>query len=225
MKTEYDQLISNALRTDPIAEAEVLVGSEDKNDPVVNAVGFTLMRTNMADRDRLMKLTDDTTHSMELGEYLRVVSLEGFEPVLTIPFVGREQISEEFRVLFSPADCILLSFDTYGGDHVNGGNFYYNWKPTSAQTSFGPHLSSGSWTQVDSEWIWAGYHDCREALRFHLRQLRTLGSFVNPWLVDERPWMCHYMDTDGGYQHGKYDPIIQERLAMLPDSVRKAIRI
>ena len=61
--------------------------------------------------------------------------------------------------------------------------------------NWGEFTSSGSFKHPDgfvtsdvrdaaynnNELIWVGYHDCREALRFHIRRLREDGTFLNPW--------------------------------------------
>lgn len=220
---DYDQLIKNAITTDCLSDAERLTGQSYKTSKETESIGLILHLNNVQDRNRLLKLTDDTTHSNALADYLRIAFDERFVQVQHLRFVGKNNEQESMYFLFHPRDAILLVFETYGENHVNGGKFYYCWKPNSNKPEFGRHLSSGGWKEIDGQWFYGGDHDCREALRFHLRELRSLGSFVNPWVVDNHLWLCNYMDCDGSYDSEKYKAINRARLALLPHEVRKAI--
>jgi hypothetical protein len=220
--TDYDQLIHNALSTDPLEEAEVFTG-KSQNDDQTMWTGFAIVQENVADRNRLMDLTDDTKHASTLVDYMRIAQSEGFEIVHRVPFVDSDGGEESLYVLFHPTDAILLVFDTYRYRNVKGGQFHYNWRPTDRIARFYNCCSSGGWRKSDDVYTWEGSHDCREALRFKLRQLRKVGSFVNPWVIPKLPWMCHYMDCRGDYDHDRYERINRERLAALPPNVRAAM--
>jgi len=70
--------------------------------------------------------------------------------------------------------------------------------------------------------IYAGHHDCREAVKHNISKFLENGTFLKTW--KERPflWLLHHADTkDKGFDHEK---INQERIAMLPQDVQDAIK-
>ena len=168
----------------------------------------------------LLKLNDDTTLMNTLEDYLRIIKDEGFEIVSKIDFINDyESHDKESLFIAWHKDGILLVFDTYRGKDINGGHFYYNWKPNPDEKEWFYYTSSGCFNKDLKTYI--GSHDAREALRFHINQLREHGTFLSQWI--ERPfiWLLHFMDTRGD----KYDyPAINEaRISVLPDHVKKAI--
>jgi hypothetical protein len=74
---------------------------------------------------------------------------------------------------------------------------------------------------VSGDAVLIGSHDCREALTFNLSQLAAYGEFVEPWAKKPFLWLLHWHDTN----HSDYDhkAINRERLARLPNDVRKAL--
>ena len=160
-----------------------------------------------------------------------------------------ELYNDTMYVYWHPVDCILLVFDTfYSGKSVNGGNFYYNWLPNAENkgkrwefTSSGgyehPDGRSSDYKRVppdvwdaayeNNELFWVGYHDCREALRFHIRRLREGGTFLNPWKFSPIVWLTHWADRkddrDKSYDSSGYDDITLERFAKLPQKAQDAL--
>lgn len=237
--TNIDALIRQGLDFDPIAEAEKLTGQPCSGAfDTTSLVGLELMGIKRAALDESLSATDDTTFSNKLDNYQRIIGEEGFEKMLTIPFVNarwneRGNTAETYYIYFHPRDAILLSFDTFGGDQVNGGKFYYNWSPSKFTEAGTPDFdrritSSGHYTVANADqrkYIWCGDHDCREALRFNIRQLRLNGTFLNPWFEPQSLlWLLHHGDT---YELEKMDKsldqLVSERIAMLPAPTRKAI--
>jgi len=233
-----DQLIQNALSFDSLSEAEKLTGRSYKNDDTVTWLGIGLTQQNSADRQRLLEETDDTTFSNDLERYLRIVTDEGFELLLRDEFEcvldPQQPRQEAFYVLFSRAEGLLMEFNTFGDNHVNGGKFYYNWKPAwdiNDRSVLWPQglLSSGGYQKLpDGSYIWAGDHDCREAVRFHLRRLRQHGTFVTPWV--KRPYfsLLNYTERRQSPKQwpasGEYAKSITEaRLLRLPEDVQAAL--
>lgn len=237
-----DDAIGAALSYDALAEAEKETGHSYKTDKDTGMRGMLDHVMHGGRKDALLRAADDTVLSNDLDRYLRIISEEGFEQVLRLPFVavgygGKDARDEVFYVFWHDADGLLLAFDTYNTTHVNGGNLYYNIRPKPGILPRNSSLrhgatSSGGWHGQDGDeanWIWSGNHDCREALRYHLRQLRAHGEFVTPWVDQPFVWLLHYMDTKdatgtslpySGYDH---KAINKARIALLPAHVQAAI--
>ena len=220
-----DEKIGSILGADPLDIAEKITGTSYKDDSATVSLGMVLMQARRKELDTLMAQTDDTVFSNDTENYLRIVRSIGFQEILKVDFTNDySKAPESLYVFWHDADGILLKFDTYDTHRVNGGKFYYNWRPND-QTLRGPHvLSSGSYTEeTENGYVWAGDHDCREALRFHIRQLKTYGTFVKPWIRKPFLWLLHYVDTRSGT--GKYDfeAINNERIVLFPENVRKGM--
>lgn len=218
--------IASALSFDALHTAEQLTGRSYKDSKATEALGLALHIEHVQRKADLLRAAGDTVFSNTVADYLRIAAEEGFAVVLDLPFKGRvygeEEAADEHLYVLWHADGVLLKFDTHGGDSVNGGQFYYNWRPRNNAPEEGNDcLSSGGWERMADDWIWSGNHDCREALRYHLRQLRERGGFVKPWVRRPFLWLLHYMDekTEGF----DYKAVNRERLLMLPAEVRAVI--
>ena len=214
--------IDKLLAVDPLALAERMTGISYKDEthgegfdnPTI-LLGLALMQDNAAAKAQAMLETDDTMFSNELPRYRRIIEKFGFEEVLADPWRSKWEQNETFYV-FAHRDGLLLSFDTFDGNHVNGGKVYYNWRPAVDNpfscTSSG-HMTTGG--------VWIGDHDCREALIHNLNKLRNCGDFVCPWV--ERPflWLLNFDEPKvAGYDH---ETITQSRIDRLPQWVRDFI--
>lgn len=213
--------LDDVLRFDPLATAEKMTGTSYKEDPVALGLGFGLMQGHGAMKRKMLEERDDTTFSNKLDRYMRIAGEEGFREILKVPFTSASSGKQEcFYVMYHDADGILLMFDTYCGDSVNGGKFYYNVKMKPDDKNWRVR-SSGHFCQVGDDWIWVGDHDCREALRHHIAQLRANGGFIKEWVEQPFLWILHHGDTKvDGYD---YKAINAERIAMFPIEVQKAI--
>lgn len=217
-----DETIKKILGRDALAETEELTGASYKESEFTMQLGLLNHLEATADKERAMLATGDTAFSCSLSYYMSVAESIGFKTVLEVPFTTKSAWDERARneklfVLWR--DGILLVFDTYNTDGVNGGNFYYNWQG-SREKHFNV-LSSGGPARNDLS-IWVGHHDCREGLKFHIRQLEAHGRLLPKWV--ERPfmWLLHHGDTANNKPYD-YKAINTERIALLPREVREAI--
>lgn len=212
--------LNQLLKHDPFAEAERITGKRWSEDPTdaTSFLGLAISMQHGARTDAALTSMDDTTFSNQLDNYLRIVKSEGFEEVLRIPFAG-SGVNETFFIFYHRIDGILLQFDTFNAKSVNGGTFYYTIKPHDKTYFFREVVSTGGY--IDDETV-QGSHDCREAFRHKLAQLREHGTFVVKWPNQPFLWLLHYMDTkDDGYD---YKAINAARIAMLPQDVQANIR-
>lgn len=220
-KHQNARQINDALHFDPLAEAERVTGSLYKGSMETIELGVMLMQTHGVKKKQMLEANDDTTLSNKLDRYLRIVGEEGFREILKVPFTSpSSQKKECLYVMYHDSDGILLVFDTYGGDHVNGGKFYYNIR-LEPKASGHRVTSSGSYRQVGDGYVWVGDHDCREALRHHITQLRAHGEFVKEWVEQPFLWILHHGDTT--FEDYDYEMINSERIAMLPIEVQRSI--
>jgi hypothetical protein len=203
-------IIRDILDYDALANAEKQTGKSIHDDPLTQTIGFSDFIEHNKMKDSVLSSMDDTVFNDSLEGYLRKIKEEGFVEILAEPFQGH--YSEIFYVFYHIQDGILLKFDTYGGNRVNGGNFCYNWIPQLGENGIPTEeafrcTSSGGY---NSDWLWAGDHDCREALRYHIASLRKHGRFVTPWVREPFLWLLHYMDVkEENYDHKE---ITQRRL-------------
>ncbi len=233
-ETDMDGAIGKLLSRDPLAEMEDQFGLDhysQANQGQQMAMLGHAMALN-AEKQAVLQAANDSHFGTTLGEYLQILSDEGFSLTLKEPFTC-EGRSDSLYAFWHP-DGVFLVLDSYHG-RLNGGNFYYNWRPKNPDEwrTCGGVLSSGGWRSEskkapNSDWIWAGYHDCREAIRLRLRELRRVGSFVCPWQYDPYLNIWHYGDrrTTGKDIDQRLRALREStsrRIAMLPEHVRKAI--
>lgn len=216
------------LNFDGIAFAEEITGKSYKNDKGTDLLGIAMLMANNKAKLKHLQDMKDTTMSCSLEEYLAVVDALGFELVLDLPFTAPgwnkedSPVNEHFFV-FAHRDGILLNFDTYQGNRVNGGHFCYCWKPTVEKIDY-RIISCGMFYENESDGMyWGGDHDCREALKHKIETLRSHGEFMKKWPADSNIflWLLHYRDTKvEGYD---YRAITKERITMLPVWVQDMI--
>lgn len=227
--------LEKAMSTDPILEFEQISGKSYKDNTEednVAMMGYALARTS--EKHELLKQANDTFHGMRVDDYVKNITEFGFVEVYSESFTehhfGRD-VTEWLRVFWNEKHGLLLYFDTYNGV-INGGKCWYNWKPMTEGAY--RSTSSGSYYQSGEEWIWVGDHDCREALRFNIRNLLIGGPFIAQWRFQPRcMWITHWGETDslfGSYDHWhtetKHPATIrtEERISKFPEAVRAAIK-
>ena len=176
------------------------------------------------------------TFRMDIKDVLNEIEKFGFERVLDIPFMNCDGTKEEHLYgYFHYTYGIFLQFDSYGGNRVNGGHFYYQWKSNSGLTNH-KSLSSGGWTEITGGYIWSGYGDCRTDMFENITALACDGKFITPWInlkSISAPTLVHYMDYHADYNapwdvgYEMYKEALRtktsERFKMLPPQVQKAI--
>lgn len=219
-----DDAVRELLNVDPIAEAELEMGQSWHDNEAVTWLGMGKQLSKSRMSEKVLASLDDTVFSNTLEDYLRKTDAEGFRTVLDIPFRGtgwgQEGCTEHLIVRFHDEAGALLTFDTFGGDSVNGGRVSFNWI-TGGNYHHTLPLSGGC-ARKDKD-VFVGDFDCREALRLTMRQMRSVGPFVTPWIEQPFLWLLHYMDTKNeGYD---YRAINAERILMLPIEVQAAIGV
>lgn len=213
---EFKTELEERLAFDSLQAAEDIMGKSYKEDESVVGLGMLMMFENNARKKALLQANGDSCFSNSVADYLQIIRNEGFEKVFETPVEPNPHTDGDTYFIFWHPDGILLSFDTYNGK-VNGGKFYYNWKPSGSWKECCRYISSGGF-KGDA---WVGDHDCREAIRHNIRNLRENGEFLPIWA--ERPflWLLHYMDSKAeGYD---YKAITESRIALLPKYVQTAI--
>lgn len=223
MTVYTDEQVQRALSQDPIADAERVCGASYADDPGVAGLGFLLHAKKAETVAHMLKSRGDVTFSMPLEEYIAIVEKNGFERVYCEEFPNNDGGKDALMVFFREP-CQLLVFDTYRGQKVvNGGHVYYNWLPNDRNDMYRMQLTSsgGFRDSGDGTMLWAGYHDCREAVLFKLGQLEKYGKLVSPWVARPFLWLLHWMDTKiEGYD---YMAISNHRITKLPEHVRACI--
>ncbi len=224
---DNDDLIRKTLARNALREAEELTG-KDYTDKDTTGLGLLLHLQASAEKRFVMEASGDTAFRNTVKRYLRVAGEEGFSVVLEEKFKNDRDTECTYYIMWHP-DGILLSFDTFSWpgeeQNINGGNFYYNWKPKLNNTYWGVTRSG----HIAANGTWVGYHDCREGLRFHLRQLRECGDFVVPWVEDPHLWLMHYMNTSSvesehyAISSLKHAEFTEKNIKLLPGYVQKAI--
>ena len=212
--------LENRLKMDALQVAEDMTGTSYKEDESTVWLGMALMQENGKRKAELLTAQLDSNFSNKLDYYERVLAAEGFCKVFEMEIPHDQTHEKEYHdryFIYWHPDGLLLSFDSYFGNSVNGVHIYFNFRPTDVKEFW--HLQipvSGGGPAGLCESI-----DCREAIRYYLGKMRENGSFLPVW--EKRPflWLLHYMDTKTeGYDH---KAITEERIAMLPEHVRKAI--
>ena len=221
MSDELDRL----LKFDPLDTAERMLGRDNPNS--LN-LGLALHINHTQRKREALEALGDTTFSNKVDRYQEILALMGFELALELPFVAKgygngDPDREERYFIYAHRDGLLLCFDTYCGNMVNGATVYYNWIPHSTTNRWG-YTSSGRFEgYVDREnpGVWCGDHDAREALRHKIQGLRSAGSLLPKWRNRPWLWLLHYQDTkEPGYDH---KAITESRIRMCPKWVQDMI--
>jgi hypothetical protein len=177
------------------------------------------------------------TWGMDIFDVLTEIEQFGFRKVLDIPFMNDEGTKQEHMyVYFHEQYGIILQFDTYGGNHVNGGNYYYQWMTNTGEAKQSYAFSSGGWSKIGDTYIWEGHGDCRDGMFENICNLSHEGKFVTPWIKTTGifgPTFVHWMDhhSDGTWDEGYklYGEALKvktpERFKMLPSEVQSAIKL
>lgn len=243
-----DKAIKAALEFDPLYEAERVVGESYKNNEAVAGLGMLFTVTAARQKEALLKAAGDTTFQNKLDRYISIVKGAGFEQVLALPFqssrepyFGEEVNPPETLFVFAHREGMLLVFDTYRTDSVNGSELYF--EITVNEPGKWPSMTnaSGEFTDYDRNnpenacSRFNGSFDAREGLLFHIREVRNAGTLHNPWEnKNSWLWLNHYADSHTaekirereGYaaESAFWKNNTKKRLEMLPAWVQEMIR-
>jgi hypothetical protein len=216
------------LNFDALDTAEKITGKSYKTDKDTELLGLALLMGHKEEKKSRLAESCDTYFSQSLENYLSIVNELGFKLAYTEKIIPKTKDDKEdtYYIFYHP-EGIILSFDSYWGNKsINGGNFYYNWRPNNIKNR-SRLTSSGSFARYDTEnndYIWSGYHDCREALRYNINRLREHGSFVTPWLDCPILWFSHYGDKVSSDDFNKrsemYKTLSKLRMEAFPQEVK-----
>lgn len=223
---DEDGLLEALLRYDPLAEAEKITGISYKEDEQTQAIGFALLQSRSVMRDAALRERGDTVFHNELERYRGIVENYGFECVYVESFTGRRNGNEEQYFIYWHPDGLILAFDTYNTDHVNGANVHYNWKRNKGTEYWANASSRGlcdDWDDPDADVVLLQSLDAREALIFNLDNLRANGEFVTPWIGEPMLWYLHH-HGDPEENPDRADAQAN-RIARLPANVRDIIKV
>ena len=215
---DKQKLIKEALATDPLQLAEEMTGKSYKVSKETESLGFALHVINDQVKQQLLREDDDTYFGQPLLDYMGIVESLGFKQVYakTIPD------TKDVNYIYWHPDGLLLKFDSYCGNQINGGKFYFNLKIRSYKEFYEASLPM-SHEAIGEELVVAGDMDCREGLKHYILELRKVGEFLNPWVKDVWMWLLSYADTnDPNYN---YHTINREIVSCLPKEVQESIAV
>lgn len=197
MHNYSDEDVKRALQYDALLEAENITQKSYKNDNSTGALGLELALRNNQAKSRMLQSRKDIYFGAPISYVRAVLSDMGFELALQDEFTDRN-CDEIYELWVDPIRAILYEFESYGGfDRINISTYYYNMRFTSK--NYYGLVSSGGFEKIDengpdnlSNYVWCGYHDGRQGLRFHLEQVDKINGWQNPWV---KPYSCFWLTT------------------------------
>jgi len=127
IKKKEDIELEEALKYDPLAEAEKMFG---RDTDLSKSFGLFAHIESNKRKSEMLEKRGDTKFSNTIESYLSIISDFGFEEIYKETLPKREDDSHPHRDIFYSfwhfELGILLCFDTFMGK-VNGGTFHYNW--------------------------------------------------------------------------------------------------
>jgi len=229
-----DDEIQKSLNTDIIRQVEETAKEFGVTDEkLIQGTSLALFIQHNKDKSNLLHISGDSYHNIKLENYLDILQQEGFQNILEIPFHSNQwNYDDVFYIFWHPQKFILLELDSYNKKSVNGAKFYFNWVPNNLHDSWN-YLHSGGFSefihgaptaikpfQPTKRYVWVGYNDAKEAIRFQLRQLSDNGTFVK-WVEKPFLWLLHYEDVKkDGYD---YEQINNQRINLFPQDVKEMI--
>jgi hypothetical protein len=117
--------INQLQKMDPLKEAEKISGESYKTCTMTSMMGFSIQMNKSKKMAELLDKMNDVKFGEKLNSYIAKITTFGFEEVFKMPFKNDRNALEHLYAFFEPSRGILLIFDTYNGDGVNGGNMYY----------------------------------------------------------------------------------------------------
>lgn len=222
-----DDRVREILDFDPLAHAEKMTGSSYKDDKVTSGFGLLMHMEKGRIVEEALKNGGDTHFATTAAECVEIVKQEDFEIVGQVDFVDRRGSKdvpspEVLYFFWHRRDAILgvMNTITWSGKEqkVNSFKIFFNWK------SFSGSWLNGCSCHYTKDHVGIADKDVREGFRLSLRELRSSGKFINPWVEIPHLWLIHYGEEDktGGYspeRWERYKAINRERLQALPQHV------
>jgi hypothetical protein len=238
--------MDQALHFDPLASAEKISGKSYKEDEQTGFLGMALAMGNNMAKDKMLQSQDDVSYSSSLRDYCRILKELGFKLILTEPFDVPAQHqndiprNEVLSICWHPEKAILCVFDSYQLDpltssgKINSAHWYFTYKPTSVKEFYDNNFRvSGQWhgfnendIKDESNMMWIGNWNAREAIRYQMKKFDTFGLFINPWPKCQLLQLNNYMDwkecKNCDYSYPTGESI--RRFNLLPEEVRIRIK-
>lgn len=220
-----DREISDVMRSSGLEDAENITGKSYKHDKETESLGIMLHIRNSDAKKTVMKATNDASFSESLDSYLEIIKDIGFVLDYEEPFHSESSDKDEsLSVYWQDEFGLLLHFDTYGGNQVNGGKFHYCWRMNDDCDDWSVRSSSSPC----GDGVILGDHDCREAIRFNIRRLSECGLFIKPWAKPASLHLNHHGDkgicvTDRKLDMELWKQASEDRVAKLSPYIRKSI--
>lgn len=213
--------LEELLDFDPVAAAEDIFGGRRNMES--GMLGLLFADSNNKRKTQALEALDDTKFSNTMADTIRIVEREGFQLLLTIPFMGKgfgdePDTPEEYRIYWNPELSALLTMESYRTDSLNIGKVHFAWKANDGVSVWPPQCSGGC---RGDDSVFVGDYDIREAFVYRLNRMKETGTFVKQWPETGFMWLLHWMDTHGGSYDFK--AITAERMAQLPEYVREAM--
>ncbi len=201
----------------------------------------------MCSQKELLQARQDTYRGISFEDYGKIAASIRFKKVLEIPYQGhpygaKEPELQHFQVWWRD-DGIVLVVDQYG-DRINVAHMYFNFKiggdepnkPSRVNGCFWgyPDYNEPDWEKdhkrfKDSgDWVMIASQSVLQALVNKIQRLEEQGTFLREWKSADhlRLWSLKDKYEKGGereYTTERALELTRERLAMLPEHVRRGI--
>lgn len=212
--------IEDLINFDPLHEAEKITGKSYKEDEDTDRLGLSLAISNNVRKEKILRNLGDTSFSMEMEDYMEVITNIGFDIVYTEEFSNPriEHTKEKLYILFNEKIGGLAVVDSHVCSR-NAASIYVNVRPKNPEHSrldLPTSLMGTSCYNPESRIISLSL-DVREALVYKIVQLHHWCDFIVPW--EEKQIyvpLNHYGDDDRKGQR-------RRRFYALPEKVRSKI--
>jgi hypothetical protein len=206
--------IEKVLSFDPLYAAEQLTGKSYKEDKDTSMLGMVLAMDHADRKAKLLQSVGDSNWRMTTDEFIELAQRLGFVEIL------RERVEgtpDTFYLFWRKG--ILLRLESYsGGRSINRADLWLNYKgPRSVLFGCSNGLAK---KDSDGNPIWDVSVDVREGFHTILERLESAGEILDTWVARPFIWLLTYVDTKTDYN---YEQINEQRIAKLPEDVRKAI--
>jgi hypothetical protein len=178
-------VIERALQSSPGSEAEHLTGGRMGIDPGTNLIALALAQERAGDLEAILSEFDDTSRRHDYRHFRQALVGQGFDFQRSTRLHERRREERWFHRDGVEALVHVVWHRLLGADRVDNAIIRYNWLPGAHDPGWKIH-GSGTVRRLDehgsSAYIYVCSLDVRVAMKFKLARLRTLGSFLWPWV-------------------------------------------